>query len=117
MRLGSKADLPPSAAPLPEPADLPIVLLPDAFFLGPFPAVRLASLFGLATRASLLRKCKEGKVTGTSALSPSPMIVRLFLGGPYLAVHPLEERLASLVALLVVANQLELLHGEAVEAF
>ena len=114
MRLGSKADLPPSAAPLPEPADLPIVLPPDAFFLGPFPAVRLASLFGLATRASLLRKCKEGKVTGTSAL---PMIVRRLLGGPYLAVHPLEERLASLVALLVVANQLELLHGEAVEAF
>jgi hypothetical protein len=33
-----------------------------------------------------------------------PMIVRLLLGGPYLAIHLLKERLAPLVALLVIAN-------------
>jgi hypothetical protein len=39
------------------------------------------------------------------------MIVRLLLASPYLAIHLLKERLAPLVALLVIANQLKLLYG------
>ena len=58
-RLGSPTGLPFSAVPLPEPADLSIVLLPDAFLLETLPAVRLASLFGLAIRASFQRAKKE----------------------------------------------------------
>ena len=43
-------------------------------------------------------------------------IVRLLLGGPYLAIHLFEERRALLAPLLVIANQLQLVHGEVVEA-
>ena len=42
------------------------------------------------------------------------MIVRPLLGCPYLAIHLLKERLAPLVALLVIANHLELLYGKVV---
>src|SRR5215217_4282774 len=42
--------------------------------------------------------------------------VRLLLGSPYLAIHLLEERVALLVALLVIANLLQLLHGKVVQA-
>jgi hypothetical protein len=38
-----------------------------------------------------------------------PMVVGLLLGSPYLAIHLLEERLAPLVELLVIADQLQLL--------
>jgi hypothetical protein len=37
------------------------------------------------------------------------MVVGLLLGSPYLAIHLLEERLAPLVELLVIADQLQLL--------
>src|SRR5215207_6610303 len=42
--------------------------------------------------------------------------VRLLVGSPYLAIHLLEERVALLVALLVIANLLQLLHGKVVQA-
>src|SRR5829696_5054447 len=44
------------------------------------------------------------------------MVVGLLLASPYLAIHLLEERLAPLVALLVIAHQLQLLYRETVEA-
>src|SRR5215212_960486 len=44
------------------------------------------------------------------------MVVGLLLGSPYLAIHLLKERLAPLVALLVIAHQLQLLYRETVEA-
>src|ERR687894_565578 len=44
------------------------------------------------------------------------MVVGLLLGSPYLAIHLLEERLAPLVALLVIAHQLQLLYRETLEA-
>src|SRR5215218_1927125 len=46
-----------------------------------------------------------------------PMVVWLLSGRPYLAIQLLEERLALLIELLVIAHQLQLLHGEIVEAF
>jgi hypothetical protein len=47
----------------------------------------------------------------TRAYAPAllPMVVGLLLGSPYLAIHLLEERLAPLVELLVIADQLQLL--------
>jgi hypothetical protein len=45
-----------------------------------------------------------------------PMLVWLLSGRPYLAIQLLEERLSLLVELLVIANQLQLLHGKIVEA-
>ena len=46
----------------------------------------------------------KGKRAGTTALALLPRIVRLLLSSPYLAIHLLKERLAPLVALLVIAN-------------
>ena len=68
-------------------------------------------------RKPLLRGwVNKGKRAGTTALALLPMIVRFLSGSPYLAIHLLKERLAPLVALLVIAKELELLHGKVAEA-
>src|SRR5919112_2430289 len=46
----------------------------------------------------------------TNRPCPLEAIFRFPLSGSYLAVHPLQQRLALLVQLLVVAHQLQLLH-------
>jgi hypothetical protein len=55
-------------------------------------------------RISLPRiRVNKGKRAGTTALALLPMIVWLLLSRPYLAIHLLKERVAPLVALLVIA--------------
>src|SRR5215210_7341749 len=63
-------------------------------------------------RTPLNKGMKKGR-----SVSPRPsfaMVLWLLSGGPYLAVHPLEESLTLLVELLVVANHLHLLHRKVV---
>src|SRR5215212_536062 len=84
---------------------------------GPYAQLRLRCTGEPGAHRCFLSTTKR-RARGPGQLSQAllPSIVRLFLGSPYLAVHPLEKRLAPLVELLVIANQLELVHGKVVEA-
>src|SRR5215212_6475985 len=68
-----------------------------------------------AHSTTLVNKSKK-KGQGCYAPALLPMVVGLLLGSPYLAIHLLKERLALLVALLVIAHQLQLIYRETVEA-
>jgi hypothetical protein len=59
---------------------------------------------GTFQTVSLRTRVNKGKGAGTTALALLPMIVWLLLSRPYLAIHLLKERVAPLVALLVIAN-------------
>jgi hypothetical protein len=67
------------------------------------------STFGEISGAPFSEQRYEGPMVASALLEK---IVRLPSGSPYLAIHLLEERIAPLVALLVVSHQLELLHGK-----
>jgi hypothetical protein len=76
---------------------------------------KINTLRELLLRISLPRtSVNKGK--RARAITPAlfSMIVRPLSGCPYLAIHLLKERLAPLVALLVIANHLELLYGKVV---
>src|SRR5215204_6556844 len=49
-------------------------------------------------------RVNKGQGAGTTALALHPMIVWLLLSSPYLAIHLLKERVAPLVALLVITH-------------
>jgi hypothetical protein len=63
-----------------------------------------------------LNKGKRARTVGRPGPLRGYRLPLLGGGVPYLAIHPLQQRLAPLASLLVVANHLQLLHRKPLQA-